>query len=219
MNKLFFISLFLVCNLFSFAQTKVSKTTPKTTQATTKKLVQLSGIVVEGDSLKPVAFSAVVVKNTTRGTITDGNGFFTLVVEPGQVLQFVTLGYKDAFYTMADTITVNNFSIVQVLRPDTILLKTVVVKAYMSKEELKHAFLNFDVPRTDLDNAEKNLAAEEMRELVKGISTDAQGNYRYAMQQKYSQMVYRGAAPNQLLNPFAWVKFVKALKAGKLKIQ
>jgi hypothetical protein len=76
------------------------------------------------------------------------------------------------------------------------------------------------VANTDLDRAKQNLAAEQMRELIKGVSMDAYGNYRYAMQQQYNKMYYMGQyPPNNLLNPLAWAQFIKALKAGKLNIQ
>lgn len=43
-----------------------------------------------------------------------------------------------------------------------------------------------------------------MRELAKGISMDAQGNYSYAMQKQYSKLYYAGQyPPNNLLNPVA----------------
>jgi len=59
-----------------------------------------------------------------------------------------------------------------------------------------------------------------MRELVKGIAMDGGDNYRYSMEQRYQRLQYIGQyPPNQLLNPFAWAKFIQALKAGKLKRQ
>ncbi|MCK6650110.1 MAG: carboxypeptidase-like regulatory domain-containing protein, partial [Bacteroidia bacterium] len=41
-----------------------------------RKLVQFTGIVVEGDSLKPVPYTSIIIKNTNRGTISDYFGYF-----------------------------------------------------------------------------------------------------------------------------------------------
>ncbi|MEO8760293.1 MAG: hypothetical protein ABI388_04090, partial [Bacteroidia bacterium] len=206
----FLMALLLLC-VNTFAQT----------QANTKEhLIQLSGVVVEGDSLKGVPFTSLVVGNTNHGAVTDYDGFFTLIAKPGDVIEFVNLGFKDAKYVVPDTLTATHYSIVQIIRHDTFTLKEVAVYPWPSKEDFKAAFLKRNVANTDLDRAKQNLAAEQMRELVRGVSMDAYGNYRYAQQQQYNKMYYLGQyPPNNLLNPMAWAKFIKDLKAGKLNIQ
>jgi hypothetical protein len=189
-------------------------------KAKEERLIQLSGLVVEGDSLKGVPFTSIVIKRTGRGAVTDFEGFFTLIAKPGDVIEFVNLGYKDAEYTIPDTLKATHFSIVQTIHRDTFTLKQVDIYPWPNKEDFKADFLKRNVANSDLDRAKQNLAAEEMRELIRGVSMDAYGNYRYAMQQQYNKMYYMGQyPPNNLLNPLAWAQFIKALKAGKLKIQ
>ena len=207
----FFLAAILLC-FQSFAQTQPTKTE--------EKLIQLSGVVVEGDSLKGVPFTSIVVGKTNHGAVTDYDGFFTLIAKAGDVIEFVNLGYKDAQYIIPDTLKATHFSIVQIIRRDTFTLKEIAVYPWPNKEDFKAAFLKRNVANTDLDRARQNMAAEQMRELVKGVSMDAYGNYRYAMQQQYNKMYYSGQfPPNNLLNPLAWAQFIKALKAGKLNIQ
>jgi signal peptidase I len=210
-----FVPFFLVAMVLcfqSFAQNQTKKTE--------ERLIQLSGIVVEGDSLKGVPFTSIVVKKTNHGAVTDFEGFFTLIAKPGDVIEFVNLGYKDAEYIIPDTLKATHYDVVQTIHRDTFTLKQVDIYPWPSKEDFKADFLSRNVANTDLDRARKNLAAEEMRELIKGVSMDAAGNYRYAMQQQYNKMYYMGQyPPNNLLNPIAWAQFIKALKAGKLKIQ
>lgn len=185
-----------------------------------ERYIQLSGKVIEGDSLKGVPFTSIVVGKTSHGTVSDENGFFTVVVKPGDAVEFVNIGYKDAFYHVPDTLKATHYSIVQTLHHDTFTLKEVTVYPWPNKEDFKAAFLKLNVANSDLERAKQNLAAEEMRQLVKGLSMDAYGNYRYTMQQQYNRMYYQGGyPPNNLLNPIAWAQFIKALKAGKLKIE
>lgn len=185
-----------------------------------EKWVQFSGVVVEGDSLKPLPFTSIVVDGTTRGTVTDFYGFFTLVVQPGDMLEFVNVGYKDAFFKVPDTLKATSFSAIQKMTRDTITLREVAVYPWPSKEEFKRAFLKLNVANGDLDRAKKNLAADEMREIMRGISMDSQGAYSFAMQQQYSRLYYAGQyPPNNLLNPVAWANFIKAWRKGKLKIK
>lgn len=170
--------------------------------------------------MKGVPFTSLVIKNTNYGAVTDRDGFFTLIVKPGDEINFVNLSYKDAHYTIPDTLKATHYSIVQIIHKDTFTLKEVSIYPWPDKEDFKAAFLKLNVANTDLDRAKQNLAAEQMRELVRGISMDAYGNYRYAMQQQYYKMSYLGGyPPNNLLNPMAWAQFIKALKSGKLKIQ
>ena len=187
-----------------------------------KKLLQLSGkvVVFEADSLRGLPFASVIVRSKKTGAVTDYYGFFTLVASPGDVVEFVSLGYKDAQYIIPDTLKATHYSIVQVMRRDTIQLPTTTVYSWPTPDEFKAAFLKLNVPNDDLTRAQKNMAADEMRELVKGLSMDAQDNYLYSMQQQYQRMQYIGQyPPNNLLNPFAWAKFIKDLKAGKLKVK
>ncbi|MDP2388413.1 MAG: carboxypeptidase-like regulatory domain-containing protein [Bacteroidota bacterium] len=183
-----------------------------------KKLVQFSGVVVESDSLRPLPFTSIIVKGTTHGTISDFYGFFTLVASPGDEIEFFSVAYKDGIYKIPDTLSSAHYSIIQVLRKDTVELPTATIYAWPSRDEFKKAFLKLDVAHNDYDRAQKNLEEAEMRELAKGISMDAQGNYSYAMQRQYTKLYYAGQyPPNNLLNPVAWAKFIKSWKEGKLK--
>ncbi len=206
----FFLAFLFVCNsLFTNAQTKKPE-----------HLLQLSGkvVVLEIDSLKGLPFASVLIRNKKTGAVTDGKGFFTLVASPGDVVEFISIGYKDAQYIVPDTLKATHYSIVQVMKRDTISLNEVTVYAWPTKDEFKAAFLKLNVPNDDLNRAQKNMAAEEMRELVNGIAMDGADNFRYSMEQRYQKLSYIGQyPPNQLLNPFAWAQFIKALKAGKLK--
>ncbi len=192
----------------------------KPPQKTSKKLVQFSGAVVDSDSLKPLPFTSILIKGTTHGTVSDYYGFFTIVAEPGNEIEFISVAYKDAYYKIPDTLKASNYSIIQVMRKDTVELPMATIYPWPTKEEFKRAFLKLDVPHNDYDRAHKNMAEAEMRELAKGISMDAMGNYSYAMQQRYTQLYYAGQyPPNNLLNPVAWAKFIKSWKEGKLKRQ
>jgi len=45
-------------------------------------------------------------------------------------------------------------------------------------------------------------------------------NYRNYIDKQTSKLYYAGQLPpNNLLNPFAWAKFVEAWRAGKLKLE
>src|ERR1700740_671705 len=77
-----------------------------------KKQIQLSGVLVTGDSLKAVKGASIKVTKTDSidysfffSVPTDDNGFFTLMARPGDVIGFKKEGYIDTNYIISDTIT------------------------------------------------------------------------------------------------------------------
>lgn len=53
-----------------------------------------------------------------------------------------------------------------------------------------------------------------------GIRISPEAGFRYAMEQNFSAMSTRNQYPiNNLLNPFAWAKFISGIKNGLFKNQ
>lgn len=183
-----------------------------------RKLVQFTGIVVEGDSLKPVPYTSIIIKNANRGTISDYFGYFSFVAQESDTLQFSAIGYANASFIIPDTLTTNKYSLIQVLRTDTVYLQTTEVYPWPTKEQFKQAFLKLEMPEDDLDRASRNMARADMKERMTGMAMDASLNYKYSMQQYQSKLYYAGQLPpNNLLNPIAWAKFIQAWKRGDYK--
>ena len=208
-KDIFLISLFLsfAINVMFAQQTQKEE-----------KFIQISGVVVDADSLKPVPFVSVLIKGTKRGTITDYYGFFTLVASPGDELQFFSLNHKNGVYKLDDTLQQTHYYIIHSLVKDTIQLPSVSVYPWPTKEEFKRAFLNLDLSDTDYDRAAKNLDRKELSYNERNYTMDAQANYQYAMQQQLTKMYSLGQYPTiNLLNPIAWAQFIEAWRKGKFK--
>ena len=185
-----------------------------------KELIQFSGVIVEIDSLKPIPFTKVIIKSSNRGTIADYYGYFSFVAQKKDTIIFSALGYKKAQYIIPDTLSGNKYSLIQVMRFDTILLKETVIFPWPTREQFKEVFLNMNVPDDDLARAKKNMDREEMKERFENMGMDASMNYKASQQQYQSRLYWAGQyPPNNLLNPFAWAQFVKMWREGKLKVK
>lgn len=181
-------------------------------------LVQFSGVVVEGDSLRPIPYASVIVQNSYRGTVSDYFGYFSFVAQEGDTIEFSAIGFQSAFFIIPDTLTNNKYSLIQVLRMDTINLSTTDVYPWPTKEQFKKAFLALELPEDDIIRADRNMARADVKERMTGMAMDASLNYKYSMQQYQSKLYYAGQLPpNNLLNPIAWAKFIKAWKNGDFK--
>ena len=84
----------------------------------------VSGTVTD-DTGYPVIGAGVLVKGTTRGTITDVDGLYSIEAAEGEVLVFSSIGYVDQEATVGNSNVIN-----VVLSTDNELLDEVVVVGY-----------------------------------------------------------------------------------------
>ncbi|NNK88472.1 MAG: TonB-dependent receptor [Flavobacteriaceae bacterium] len=97
----------------------------------------ISGVVTEADTGFPIPGANVLIKNTTRGTVTDFDGNFTITDVPqGSVLIFSYVGFSSSEITVNDDRALN----VQ-LQTDIAVLDEVVVIGYgtQTKKEITGA--------------------------------------------------------------------------------
>lgn len=210
MSKFYlFLTLFLALNSQSILS--------QNADSTSSKVVQLTGITVASDSLSPIPFVNVIIRGSYRGTISDFSGFFSIVASTGDSLVFSSLGYRNSTFVIPDTLESKHYSLIQMLDRDTVILKTADVKVWPTYEQFKYAFLNTEVPDDELTRAEQNLDAENMEEMRVELGLGASGNQSLMLNNYKSRLYYSGQLPpNNLLNPFAWMKFIQAWKEGKL---
>jgi hypothetical protein len=183
-----------------------------------KPLIQFSGVVVSNDSLKPIPFASVMIRNASRGTITDFYGFFSFVAMQGDTVDFNYIGYKPEYYVIPDTLKDNRYSLIQVLSRDTILLKEAVIYPWPSREEFKRAFLELEIPDDDYKRAQRNIELAQTREVQESVPYDGSINFKFS-QQQHSQRLYNSGMyySTNLFNPLAWAAFIKAWQEGAFK--
>lgn len=182
------------------------------------EFIQFSGIVVTGDSISPVSFTNIVIKNTWRGTVADYYGYFSFVARKYDTIVFSAVGFKRVEFVIPDTISADRYSLIQVMSADTILLPQTVIYPWPSREDFKEHFLTYDVPDDDYERARKNLESAKIREMAATYPMDGSMNYKNTMQLHQDRLYYIGQTqPISVLNPFAWAQFIKAWKEGKFK--
>ncbi len=187
-------------------------------QPSNERLVQLSGVIVTGDSLSPVPFTSIMIKSSSRGTVSDYYGFFSIVAQLGDEIEFSAIGFKKAIYLIPDTLNENRYSLIQMLNRDTVMLNQAVIYPWPTKEQFKQAFLDLKIPDDDMAHARRNLALETMRDESNRIEMDASLNSKYIFDKQQSKLYNTGQLPaNNLLNPVAWAKFIQAWKNGDFK--
>lgn len=181
-------------------------------------LVQFSGVVVAADSIQPIPFTNIIIADTRRGTVSDYYGYFSFVARKLDTIVFSAVGFKKDTFLIPDTITGNWYSLIHVMKRDTILLKEAIVYPWPTVEQFKEAFLTLEIPDDDIEIARRNLSEEQLSMRAEAMPMGGSMNYRNYMQRETSKLYYNGQTqPITILNPFAWAKFIKAWREGKFK--
>lgn len=181
-------------------------------------LIQFSGVLLTADSLESVPFANIIIKNSHRGTISDYFGYFSFVAEPQDTIVFSYVGFKDSEFVIPDTLKSKNYSLIQMMSADTFLLQEAVIYPWPTKEQFRQAFLDLRLPEDDKQIAMRNLERADMRDRMEMMGMDGSENFKFAMQQNSARLYYAGQLPpNNLLNPLAWARFIKAWKNGDFK--
>lgn len=211
MKKWFLLTGLYISFTLAFAQSK-------------DDLVQFSGIIVTADSLDPVPFTNISVNNTSRGTTSDFFGFFSIVVHKKDIITFSAVGYKKVSYRIPDTLSADRYSLIQVMTSDTIMLSETVIYPWPTREQFKYAFLKLNIPDDDIEIVRKNMERMARKDADRKnrnpdlYAMDGYQNYRNYASNMADKLYYAGQAPpNNLLNPFAWAKFIEAWKRGDFK--
>lgn len=180
--------------------------------------IQVTGIIIS-DSMYRIPFVRVIDINTRRGVIADYYGYFAIVTHPGDTLLFSCLGYKKKYYVVSDTTELESFSLVQIMKEDTLSSDPVPVYPWPSREEFAHYFVNMDIPDDDIQRARKRLTPQEMAFVGALLTGDALMAYNSGQQMYYQSLYTRGQGPqNNLLNPGAWADFLNGLGTGEYRI-
>ncbi|WP_447642272.1 MULTISPECIES: carboxypeptidase-like regulatory domain-containing protein [Chitinophagaceae] len=187
-------------------------------QNTDSSVVQLYGVVMSADSLKPVTAASVIVQGKGRGTIANDAGVFSIVVEKGDKIRFSSIGYKDITITVPDNIKGKEYSVIQLMVEDTVYLPATIIKARPTPEEYARDFLNNSIPDDMYEIARQNNDAAKRRILMESLPLDGKEAFSALMRKQTAQAYYRGQMPPMnILNPLAWADFIKAWKRGDFK--
>lgn len=181
-------------------------------------VVQLYGVVMTADSLQGIGGVSVVVKGQNWGTVSSGQGVFSMVVLKGATIEFTSVGYKPKAILIPKDIEGNQYSVIQLMVNDTVYLAATIIKAKPTREQFERDFINTQVPDDNLTIARKNNDESKRRLLMESMPRDGREAANTYLSKQASKSYYAGQAPPQnIFSPFAWADFIKAWKRGDFK--
>ncbi|HVZ56189.1 MAG TPA: carboxypeptidase-like regulatory domain-containing protein [Chitinophagaceae bacterium] len=181
-------------------------------------VVQLYGIVMTADSLVGIPAVSITVKGQNRGTITNNQGVFSIVVLKGDQVEFTHVSYKPKTISIPRNLEGNQYSVVQLMVADTIYLPMTIIKPRPTPAQFARDFVNTKVPDDDIEIARRNTEAAKRRVLL--ATTPGDGGEATSLQFRNiaTKASYAGQAPPMnIFNPAAWAEFIEAWKRGDFK--
>lgn len=192
-----------------------------TSSSQEREKVLFSGVIVENDSLKPVSFANIIITNKNLGTISTIEGYFSFYAEELDTIRFSALGFGKAQFIIPDSVNVNRYSIIQVMRRDTLELAETIIYPWPANErDFKDSFLNDEIDNDKVEQAKQNLQISAIQQPKEVIFHESNAAYNFDedMKKVSNEMYYNGQTPPiTVLDPIAWWKFVKAWRRGDFK--
>jgi hypothetical protein len=175
--------------------------------------VRISGVVVDADDHEPVPYVNINISGTMYGAAADNNGYFSLFINPGDTLLFSAIGYRKSTFIMPFEVTTDNYSLVQLMRQETVLLNEVVVFPWPTIESLEQAFLEAE-PEQGMEDI-----IREVKKDLKETVNESERNEYYYDQMRYNKLyeLHGDIPPNNFLNPSRWANFIRDLKKGEFE--
>ena len=187
-------------------------------EAARDSVVQLYGIVMTADSLMGVPAVNVTVKGQNRGTMTNDQGVFSIVVLKGDMVEFTHVSYKSKTIVIPRDIAGNQYSVVQLLIQDTVYLPATIIKQRPTPQQFERDFVKTAVPDDDIEVARQNTSAAKRRALMTSTPGDGSEATSLQMRNAAANASYEGQIPPQnIFSPAAWAEFIKAWKRGDYK--
>ena len=179
--------------------------------------MQVSGIITD-ETGRLVQGAAVISHRFRRGALSEHTGIYSIISVPGDTISFRALGYK-RYHTVIPPDYAGRFASVDIrLEFDTVQIAAVNIMPWNTYSEFIRDITKERPVDPIVENMTDNFASIYVAlQNDIGLRITPEASFRYAMEQNFNRMVYRGGAPNNLLNPFAWAKFMQGMKNGLLR--
>lgn len=170
------------------------------------------------DSLVGIPAVSIVVKGQNRGTISNYQGVFSIVVTKGDVVEFTHISYKPKVVTIPKNLEGNQYSVVQLMVADTVYLPATIIRPRPTAAQFARDFAGTRIPDDDYEIARKNNSVATRRALMKSTPLDGSEAIQMQMKSIATKASYTGQIPPMnIFNPAAWADFIDAWKRGDFK--
>lgn len=183
---------------------------------TPQKYIQVDGIVYDeqGNPLSNISIMSVTIR---KGATSKQSGIYSLISVPGDSVVFTAMGFRRTVLSIPPDFEGTRYLKDVFLEYDTISIHDVLVLPWGTYAEFKKAVVEADFHNYEVENMTENLILIQ-KQIIENTGLSPEAAYRHIARQYTNASYTRNQFPeNNLLNPFAWSKFIQGLKQGLLK--
>lgn len=185
-----------------------------------ERYLQVSGIISD-ESNRLVSGVAIISKKLKRGAVSERSGIYSITSMPGDTVFFRALGYK-RYHTVIPLTYLEKHAKVDIrLEFDTVEISGVNILPWRTYSEFLRDITQQKPVDPIIENMNDNLASIYVAIANQAnLKVSPEAGYKYVMDQNFNALATKNQFPvNNLMNPWAWSKFVKGVKNGLFKNQ
>ncbi len=176
------------------------------------KPIQISGTLLDAESLEPLPFVSVLIRNSNRGTVANADGFFTLLAQTGDTIQFSIVGYMPTQLLVPAELTGERYALIELMQKETVVLQELEVYPWPSALQFQQAFFGLKLPKSQ---EERN---REVQAKLQQTIKETYPSEKYYYEQWKNRQLYELTGqipPNHFLDPRRWAEFISTLREKK----
>jgi hypothetical protein len=185
-----------------------------------ERYLQVTGIISD-EANRLVPGVAIISKKLRKATVSERSGIYSITSTPGDTVFFRALGYK-RYHTVIPLTYTDNYASVDIrLQFDTVEITGVNILPWRTYSEFIRDITKEKPVDPIIENMNDNLASIYVAIANQSnLKVSPEAGYKYVMEQNFNNMITKNQYPiNNLLNPWAWSKFVHGVKNGLFKNQ
>ena len=182
-----------------------------------ERYVQVGGYVLD-IARQPIGNVNIHTKMLRTGTSSNNDGLYSIVALPGDTIEFSAVGFRTLISVVPTDIKEARFVKDVIMEYDTIALGEVTVLPWGSYPQFLKAMSELEIrPPEEIENMERNVDIIH-RQIINANVLSPEAAYRHIAVRQSNEAYTRGQMPqNNLLNPFAWARFIEGLRSGLLR--
>jgi hypothetical protein len=173
------------------------------------KSLQISGVVLDAESLEPIPFTSILIRDKSMGTVADNSGYFSFLAQPGDTITFRSVGYQQRIFVIPTSLSSKSYSLIELMIRENVLLDEVVVYPLPDFDEMASTML-----KRELTPYQQKQIVSFKRDLDQLLEEQTRKNEEYYDQIRYAKFYNMTGIipPNNFLNPMTWSNFIRDWK-------
>lgn len=177
--------------------------------AQNENILKITGVILDAESLEPIPFTSILIRDNSTGTVADNSGYFSFLAQAGDTITFRSVGYQNRQFIIPRIAAGKVYSMIELMVKENLLLEEVAV--YPLPE---HSYFAKTILKKDLSPLQQEQIIAFKNDLDKILAEQTKADAPYNDQYRYAKLYDMTGLvpPNNFLNPITWSNFIRDWK-------